>query len=143
MGYTFDIEPRDGVLWVRAPRVIDPDSVPGDPEFFEKLHAECTANACKGILLDARGVDLRIAWADKLRVALALARAQVRGHPVAALADPHNVDPGSGVPGVAQLAVVARLAGGTLCVFTDEEKALAWLDRRTTPTPSDGTDAGR
>lgn len=69
-------------------------------------------NACKGILLDARGVDLRITWADKLRVALALARAQVRGHPVAALADPQNVNPGRASP--ASLSWRLRAVFGTI-----------------------------
>lgn len=105
--------------------------MPGDPEIFEKLHAECSARGCSAIIFDARHADIRVGWPDKLRGIFALAKAQVPGRRVAILANQHDVTPNGA------LGNVAGLAGALVCIFSDEEKALAWLK---TPDPSVETD---
>ncbi len=121
-------EARDGVLWVysSAP-VIDSSSVPTDPEFVRELHAECEANGCVGILIDVRGVELRLPWPAKIVFALAIAKGQTPGRRVAVLADASSITTNG------DFEQVAGLAGATLAVFTEEQKALAWVR---TPNPS-------
>lgn len=124
MGHITKTEARDGILWVYLSQVIDASSMPGDPEIFERLHAECSARGCSAILFDARGAEIRVDWPTKLRGVLALAKAQVPGRRVAVLAD--HIDPAGSV------ANVGRMAGAMVCFFSDEEKALAWV---TAPSP--------
>ena len=131
MGHAFNIEPRNGVLWAYLSRVIDPSSMPSDPGIFRKLHAECEANECVGILIDVRGVELRLSWPDKIRAALAIAKGHTPGRRVAALADPHSITSNG------DFERLAGLAGATLAVFTEEQRALAWVR---TPSPSAGAD---
>ena len=123
-------EARDGVLWVysSAP-VIDPSSMPSDPGFFRELHAECEANGCVGILIDVRGVELRLAWPDKIRFALAIAKGRTPGRRVAVLADAGSITTNG------DFERLAGLAGATLAVFSEEQRALAWVR---TPNPSVG-----
>ena len=145
MGHISRTEVRDGVLWVYLSRVIDAGSMPADPVIFEKLHAECSERGCSSILFDARGADVRADWPSKLRGVFALAKAQVPGRRVAVLADRHSLSSHGA------LGNVGRLAGALICFFSDEEKALEWLDRASNarpdgpraPTPADRAPEGR
>ncbi len=125
MGRIAKTEARDGILWVYVPHVIDPNSMPGDRETYENLHAECSARGCSAIIFDARDADVRLDWPDKLRGIFALAKAQVQGRRVAILADQDKITPNGA------LGNVAGLAGAMVCVFSDEQKALAWIRRPT------------
>ena len=121
MGYFAEMKARDGVLWVYLPRVVDRDSMPANAELFGQMHAACEKNGCTGILIDVRGAEFRVDWPQKIPAALALAEAQVPGRRVAAIADPHNVSSDN------RFQNLAGMAGALFSVFTDEEKALAWL----------------
>lgn len=114
-------EVRDGVLWVHLPEVIDADSMPGDPELFEKLHAECAASGCSGIIFDARSSEIRVRTMDRLRGVYALAQAQHPGRPVAILAREEDLSPDR------RIEKTAQQAGALLRMFTDEAEALAWV----------------
>jgi hypothetical protein len=121
-------EARDGVLWVysSAP-IIDSSSVPADPEFVRELHAECEANGRVGILIDVRGVELRLSWPAKIEFALAIAKGQTPGRRVAVLADAGSITTNG------DFERIAGLAAALVRVFSDEQKALAWVG---TPSPS-------
>ena len=123
MGNFAEMKARDGVLWVYLPRGIDHDSIPTDVRLFRQMHAACESNGCTGILIDVRGAEVHVDWPQKIPAALALAKVQVPGRPVAALADPHSISPDS------RFQNLADVAGALFLAFTDEEEALAWLDR--------------
>jgi len=127
---------RDGVLWVysSAP-AIEASSLPTDPEFFRELHAEREAGGCVGMLIDVRGVELRLSWPDKIAFALAIAKGGTPGRRVAVLADASSITTNG------DFERIAGLAAALVRVFSDEQKALAWVkapDKSVQRPPSAG-----
>ena len=129
------------VLRARFSGAIGSDLLPLVPETFRELAAACSANGCTAILLDARGIDLRIDRTGIYRSALALAKVVASRIRVAAVVDAAHMPP-DGI-----FRKLAGLAGSLVAVFTDEAAALAWLDRtrrrptrRTEPDADDASD---
>jgi hypothetical protein len=97
---------------------------------FKEMLAECKAHGCSAIFLDTRGIDLEIGRAGMYESALALAKVVAAKIRVVAVVDPAHLPP-DGI-----FAKLAGLAGAIVAVFTDEDAAMAWLERtRKRPTP--------
>ncbi|MHC4503496.1 MAG: hypothetical protein ACYTFI_09345 [Planctomycetota bacterium] len=113
---------KDGVLWVySSDPVIEASSIPTDPEFFRELHAEREAGGCVGIIVDVRGVELDLSWPAKIEFALAIAKGRTPGSRVAVLADASSITTDG------DFERIAGLAAALVRVFSDEQKALAWV----------------
>ncbi|MHC5057286.1 MAG: hypothetical protein ACYTKD_21630 [Planctomycetota bacterium] len=115
---------------------IGEDLLPLAAEMFRELAAACKEHGCTAILVDTRGIDLRIGRTGIYQAALALARVVASNIRVAAVVDEAHLPP-DGI-----FAKLAGLAGSLVAVFTDEAAALAWLDRtRKRPTRRSEPDA--
>jgi hypothetical protein len=78
------------------------------------------------MLIDVRGIELRLSWSAKIAFGLAIAKGQTPGRRVAVLAD------ASGITTDGDFQRIAGLAGAMVAVFSEEQTALAWVR---TPDP--------
>ncbi len=127
MSVRIDITPEGDILWVRFSGVMERRPLERRAKELQEIGDACRANNCSGLLMDVRGVDLRIDWVDMYQAAFALGKPLVRGIRIAALVDEHQRRP----DGIFEKLV--GLTGVALAVFVDEEKALAWLNRAAAP----------
>ena len=124
-----DVSTRDGVLIACFSGVIGRDLLPLAAKTFRELVAACKAHGCSCILLDTRGINLRIGRTGIYHAALALAKVVASKIRVAAVVDSAHLA-SDGI-----FSKLAGLAGAIVAVFTDEPAALAWIDRtRKRPT---------
>lgn len=129
MSVRIDITPEGDILWVRFSGVMERRPLERRAKELQEIGDACRASNCSGLLMDVRGVDLRIDWVDMYQAAFAFGKPLVRGIRIAALVDEHQRRP----DGVFEKLV--GLTGVPLAVFVDEEKALAWLNRSAAPGP--------
>ena len=127
MSVRIDMTTKGDILWVRFSGVMERRPLERRANELQDIGDACRANNCSGLLMDVRGVDLRIDWVDVYQAAFALGKPLVRGVKIAALVDEHQRRP----DGIFEKLV--GLTGVPLAVFVDEEKALAWLNRAAKP----------
>jgi hypothetical protein len=129
MPVRIDITPKGDILWVRFSGVMERRPLERRAKELQEIGDACGANNSSGLLMDVRGVDLRIDWVDMYQAAFALGKPLVRGVRIAALVDEHHLQPN------ATFQKLVGMTGVALAVFVDEKKALAWLNRSTAPGP--------
>ena len=127
MSVRIDITPEGHILWVRFSGVMERRPLERRAKELQEIGDACRANNCSGLLMDVRGVDLRIDWVDMYQAAFALGKPLVRGVKIAALVDEHQRRPDG------TFEKLVGLTGVPLAVFVEEEKALAWLNRAAAP----------
>jgi hypothetical protein len=129
MPVQIDITPEGDILRVRFSGVMERRPLERRAKELQEIGDACRANKCSGLLMDVRGVDLRIDWVDMYQAAFALGKPLVRGVRIAALVDEHHVRPDG------TFEKLVGMTGVALAVFVDEQKALAWLNRSAAPGP--------
>jgi hypothetical protein len=116
------MSPRGRIVVVRITGEVDREAIAGDPGAFEGFAAQCLSTGCRGILIDVRGLVLRLDREDLRALAEALAAARLPGVKVAAVVDPEHMLPDR------MFREVARARGAELGIFLHEEEAAACIN---------------